>query len=247
MTCQQAGRTGERSGSYSFGARLQAFARALPLLLLVVVPGQQAGALIPDRSFASEARFTGPAPARGRLLIAARRLRDPRFAHSVILLVEYGEQGAVGVIINFPTRITLGEALPDFDRSAGRGDRIYRGGPVGRDHLLLLVRAPQAPENSSRVIADLYLSASLDTLRQVIGAGRAFHAYAGYAGWAPGQLESEVARGDWHVTEGGPELVFEAQPEKLWSRLIRGNTGEWVRYRAPRAGGAASLASDRRR
>lgn len=237
----------ERNASNTVWTLVRMFVWTSVALLLLLSPARRAGALIPAPADPSSARFAGPAPARGRLLIAARTLGDPRFAHTVILLVEYGAHGAVGVIINFPTEITLGEALPKIGVAVGRTDRIYRGGPVGRDHLLLLVRAPEAPENSSPVMSDLYLTASLDTLRQVIGAERSFHAYAGYAGWAPGQLEGEIARGDWHVSDGDSEMVFEKQPETLWPRLIRSNSGQWVHGPVPGGGYSRAVASDRRR
>jgi len=210
------------------------------------LPAPPVGALIADRAEPTKVRFTGPSPARGRVLIATRALRDPRFSRTVILLVEFGDQGAVGVIINHPTRISLAAALPDIEAAGVREDPVYRGGPVGRDHLLLLVRAPEPPENSSRVLDGLYLSASLDTLRQALGAGRTFHAYAGYTGWAPGQLEGEIARGDWIVGEGDSAMVFEAAPQSLWPRLIERNSGQSVRRWTPYRGSIIGIAADAR-
>jgi putative transcriptional regulator len=174
-------------------------------------------------------------PAKGAVLIAAESLVDPNFARTVVLLLAYGEQGAMGVIINRRTELSLAALLPDLSRAEERVPRLYLGGPVSREQVLLLIAAPEPPEHSQQVLGGVYASSSMVTLEQLI-AGRLgeeeAHAYVGYAGWAAGQLDTELARGDWHLAPGLPEHVFAAEPGRLWQQLIRKTRGRWVRSSA---------------
>ena len=184
-------------------------------------------------------------PAKGMFLIASRNLVDPNFAETVVLLLEYDASGALGLIINRPTRLRLAELLPDVAELEDRDDVVYEGGPVARQQVLLLLRAPAAPPDAGRIFADTYLSASLATLRALAGgelSGASFHAFVGYAGWAPGQLDGEVARGDWHVVAADEAAVFDREAADIWPEMIREHSGQWVR--APRA--IEDLASARR-
>ncbi|MDX1433092.1 MAG: YqgE/AlgH family protein [Gammaproteobacteria bacterium] len=177
-------------------------------------------------------------PARGMFLIASRELADPNFAETVVLLLEYDSSGALGLIINRPTEVRLARLLPDVEELANREDVVYEGGPVARRQVLLLLRSRAQPPDASRIFADTYVSSSLDTLRSLATgtlAGASFHAFVGYAGWAPGQLDGEVARGDWHVVPADESAVFDRDAGDVWPQLIKDNAGQWVRdTRAPR-------------
>lgn len=161
---------------------------------------------------------------KGKLLVASERLRDPNFAETVVLLIEYGEKGAMGVILNRASHIKLSELLPRVEGLEQRGDTIYEGGPVERSEILMLVRAAEAPENSSAVFGDVYLSASADLLKRLAAEspaeGAPFRVYSGYAGWAAGQLEAEVGLGAWHIFPATSAAVFTPRPEDLWRELI---------------------------
>ena len=170
----------------------------------------------------------------GKFLIASRRLHDPNFSETVVLLLEYGAEGALGLIINRPTDVELTSLLPEVHELRGREDPVYVGGPVSRDHLLLLVRAQQEPAEASQVLDDVFVTSSLDTLRRLLDAQSAramFHAYAGYAGWAAGQLDNEVSRGDWHIATADSETVFDKESAGVWPELIRRTSGMWVKLR----------------
>jgi putative transcriptional regulator len=167
--------------------------------------------------------------ARGVFLIAGKQLNDPNFLRTVILLLEYDATGALGLIINRPSQVSLGTLLPDVEGLGGNVKTVFLGGPVGRNQLFLLVRSEAQPGDSKLVVDGIYSSTSLETLRQVASdTDTAFHAYAGYAGWAPAQLDREVLRGDWLIAPADVPTVFDEDPENVWPDLMRRNTGTWV-------------------
>jgi len=175
--------------------------------------------------------------ARGMFLVAGRRLMDPNFSESVVLLLEYDAKGALGLIVNRPTEVPLADLLPEVEELKERADVVYVGGPVAKNHIVLLMRSEQHPREAGRVFADTYVSSSMETLRRVVsigGEGGNFHAYVGYAGWAPGQLDNEVSRGDWHISPADEATVFDKASEEIWPELIKKNSGQWVRGAFPR-------------
>ncbi len=171
-------------------------------------------------------------PAKGQLLIASRNLHDPNFAQTVVLLLSYEPRGAMGIVINRPTDLQLATALPDLAELHGRTDRLFSGGPVGINVMLLLVRSRKRPESSEQIFGDVYASGRLKTLRQALrrkGKTERVRAYAGYAGWGPGQLDQEIGRGDWFVTDADAATVFDMPPPDIWPKLIHRFSGEWTR------------------
>ena len=155
-------------------------------------------------------------------LVASRRLRDPNFASTVILLVTYDESGAKGLIINHPSPFQLSNVLPDLPPSKAPSPPVYLGGPVGQTQLRLLVQTDKPSEAMQQVLDDVYLSGSADDLQQILTQPAArFRIFAGYASWAPGQLESEIAQGAWHIFHADVDTIFEASPDSLWPKLIR--------------------------
>jgi len=183
-------------------------------------------------SDASAAPAAPAEPARGKLLVARERLTDPNFRETVILLLEYAPDGALGVVINRPTDVPLATLLPDVTELTGRPDLAYVGGPVARDRMILLIRASSPPEASARVLDEVFITSSLDVLREMsrdTADARRFRAYVGYAGWGPRQLDDEIQRGDWSVTAGEPSSVFAKDPKKLWRELTERTSGQWVR------------------
>jgi putative transcriptional regulator len=171
-------------------------------------------------------------PAPGKFLVASRDLADPNFERSVVLLVQHGAEGSWGLVVNRPTGVPLSRLFPE-ERGLQRQDGIlYAGGPVGAGRFLLLLRAPYRPQDCRPVFADVYLGFTPAALRDPRGLA-AFRVYSGYAGWASGQLESEIARGDWRLVPAEAAAVFEERPEHLWEELAR-------RLDTPVAAGAAS-------
>jgi putative transcriptional regulator len=181
---------------------------ALCFILTLAAAGQQAAL---DR------------PAAGRFLIAEEQVLDPNFGRSVVLLIEYGPGGAMGLIVNKPARVTLAEALPQVEALEGRQDRIYLGGPVEPEGLLLLLRAEAKPEGFEPVFQDVYLGGGAARLEELLGSrvpAERIRGYAGYAGWGPGQLDNEIDRGDWSILAALPSQVFDPAPETLWKKLM---------------------------
>ena len=191
---------------------------AVVLLLALLLPAP-AGAGWPGREAATTRLRVGS------FLVASRDLADPNFRRSVILLVEYGPQGATGLILNRPTKIPFAKAIPEIDSLKRLGINLYLGGPVARYRVGLLVRSPKPlPENHARhLFGPVYFSTRLTTLLSLlkeVPPGVSVHAYAGHAGWAPGQLEEEVRRGGWHVVAADAATCFDTDPSEVWPTLI---------------------------
>ena len=161
-------------------------------------------------------------PAKGRFLVAVRGLPDPNFAQTVILLTKYSEEGAMGLIVNRATDIGLAGLLT-LEGVEKRAETIYVGGPVEKSGVLLLARSETPLEKSEQIVGDVYLSANRDLLEEYIAGphgDESFRLYAGYSGWAAGQLDFEMARGSWHVFPADADTVFSTRPSKLWQQWI---------------------------
>jgi putative transcriptional regulator len=185
-----------------------------------------------ERPSSSANRHAGkPRLAKGVFLVASPDIQDPSFAGSVILLIGYDHEGSMGLIVNQRTRVDLATALPDVEELRGVKENLFLGGPVGRDRVVLLLRSSVAPEASLPVLDGLFITTSADVLRKVVAKDRraeTFHVYAGYAGWSPGQLDDEVARGDWRIVRGDDRILFDTPPSELWHRLNEKLAGDWA-------------------
>lgn len=173
----------------------------------------------------------GLKPAAGRLLVANPRLADANFGRSVVLLITYDKGGSMGVILNRPTAVKLESVLPDIKELQKAELHLYAGGPVAINRMLMLVRADKPPKASLRVLDDIFVGGERDTLRPLVqgkGAARRFRVFAGHAGWAPGQLDAEIARGDWFVTGADAALILDTPPDQMWQRLMDRLSGDWA-------------------
>jgi putative transcriptional regulator len=143
---------------------------------------------------------------------------DSRFARSVLLLLKHDDSGTLGLIINRPTGIALNEAIPDFTASGQSEHQLYAGGPVAMQALLLLVRDVAPRDALNHVFADVYWSLDKPALTKFIEqkhTADTLRVYSGHAGWAPGQLDSELIAGGWRLFEADPNLVFHPEPDGL--------------------------------
>ena len=198
--------------------------------------------VVNDRDFTATNEIFGPhtlipnkvAVGSGVFLVANTHLDSSTFSQTVILVVEHGGQGSVGIIINRPSDLSLTRLVPKTKEMGSRDDVVYFGGPVSPDGIVLLlrVRSPLAPEQAMHVFDDIYLSSSSSVLERLLrrddDSEDMFHAYVGYAGWAPGQLTYEIERGDWFVVSGDAEKIFSADPESIWPQMIKALSGQWV-------------------
>lgn len=160
----------------------------------------------------------------GRLLLAMPTLADPNFSRSVVLLCEHNADGALGLIVNRPLRLQLGEILDQLKLPAAGmelGSRpVFAGGPVDTQRGFVLHDAPEEFADSLRIGTDLAVTASetvLDALVHKKGPRR-FLVALGYSGWGPGQLEHELAENAWLSVPSSPELVFDTAVEERWRR-----------------------------
>ncbi len=160
----------------------------------------------------------------GKFLIAHRSLLDPNFTRTVVLLVRYGEDGAMGLILNRPTKVPLSRALDGLKDAKSRSDPVYLGGPVEVGGVVALLRSRDKLTDARHVFADIYLLSTKTSLERALAAGAdsgGLRAYLGYAGWGAGQLDHEIELGSWLVWRGDPATVFDPDPETMWSRLIQ--------------------------
>ena len=176
-------------------------------------------------------------------LVAAPALADPNFAGSVVLVAEHHGEGALGFVVNRPAPVTVVDVLGTVDadlrrvaEAAGRaGGTVLVGGPVQPERLWILFRpgAGSDVEGSVRVGGDLALGGSRELLESLVRApaGAPFLLLLGYAGWAPMQVEREIASGAWVPMPIESDLVFEIPLEKRWETAVRRlglNPGEFL-------------------
>jgi putative transcriptional regulator len=171
-------------------------------------------------------------------LVAPRDAPDPHFAKTVVLLVRLESDGTLGLMINHPTKVPVSRALDQLKAADNRSDPIYLGGPVDVSTVLALLRARSQPDDARRIVGDVYLVSTRPLLEKTLAAGTGpgeFHAYLGYCGWGAGQLEKEMTLGAWYIFDGDARLVFDSDPDSLWSRLVA-RMEQKVERRRPPAG-----------
>ncbi|MEE9135678.1 MAG: YqgE/AlgH family protein, partial [Gammaproteobacteria bacterium] len=161
-------------------------------------------------------------PAKGKLLVADKSLIDPNFYQSVVLLVDYNENGAMGIVINRVSDISPSRMLPDIQELESYNGQVYVGGPVAAYGVLVLLKSRDIPGGAENVFGAVHISGDSQLLRQLSARGlgeRELRLYAGYAGWTAGQLENEIDRGDWHLVPATEEIVFSERPQDIWNQL----------------------------
>ena len=166
---------------------------------------------------------------RGQFLIAAKTLRDPNFYQTVVLIVEHGDGGAMGVVVNRPSGVTVTRALEKHFELPETGEMVYVGGPVERNSLFILHNAEDLDSSETPVLEGLFVGGNPDTFENIVqraaegDSDLKFRVYFGCAGWGPEQLEGELARNDWLVFPATQDLVFHADPYDAWNLLL----AEW--------------------
>jgi putative transcriptional regulator len=167
------------------------------------------------------------------LLVAQAELRDSNFKDSVVLVMNNLGPGPAGLIINRPTSIAVSRLFPDLERLAHLDDKVYFGGPVETEMVSFLVRADAAPEHGTEVLPGVYISTDGDLLRKLLGRDKPMEGlriFIGYSGWAPVQLEAEIARGDWKLAPAEASAIFGGKTERSWPER------PWPEQQTPDAG-----------
>lgn len=161
---------------------------------------------------------------KGAFLVAVPHLIDPHFSRTVILLIMYEKEGAVGLIINRPTRIPIKRALPNLKEAENLSSSLFFGGPVSQERILALFRSDKSLDETQKVFDDVYVAESIKPLAQMLQSPQPeknLRIYSGYAGWGPGQLDGEVARGDWLIIAADPEAIFSENTSDIWKELLK--------------------------
>jgi putative transcriptional regulator len=162
---------------------------------------------------------------RGSLLIAGPQLLDPNFRRTVVLVADHGEEGAMGVILNRPSGMTVADAAPDLEPLIGPDAPIFAGGPVQPTSGVVLAEVAEADEP---VFGDVVLVPGLGELADVVDGAGNIRVFAGYAGWGPGQLDGELERDDWIVEPAQASDVFSEMPEELWAAVLERKGGQYA-------------------
>jgi putative transcriptional regulator len=162
---------------------------------------------------------------RGSLLIAGPQLLDPNFRRTVVLVADHGDEGAMGVILNRPSGMTVSDAAPDLEPLIGPDAPIFAGGPVQPTSGVVLAEVAEADEP---VFGDVVLVPGLGELTDVIDGAEHVRVFAGFAGWGPGQLDDELGRDDWIVEPAQVSDVFSEEPESLWGNVLERKGGQYA-------------------
>ena len=169
---------------------------------------------------------TVPTLLRGRLLVATPPLVDPNFDRTVILLLEHGDEGALGIVLNRPSDTVLATVLPEWCEHASAPGVVFSGGPVAPEAVIALARGgTDATEGWLPVLGEVGtvdVGRDPDDLGQQLDALRVF---VGYAGWAPGQLELELEQEAWFVVPTQSDDPFSSHPDRLWRDVLRRQRG----------------------
>lgn len=165
-----------------------------------------------------------PESLRGRLLVATPGLVDPNFDRTVVLVLEHGDEGALGLVLNRPSEVTVGDALPEWGPLTAEPGVVFVGGPVATGTVICLARGGTAEPSGgwTPLFGDL---GTVDAGRAPgdldvrLGPG-AVRVFSGYAGWGGGQLEHEVEAGGWFVVDGRPGDSHTPDPGGLWRAVL---------------------------
>jgi putative transcriptional regulator len=157
------------------------------------------------------------------LLVAHPAFRDLEYRQTVLIAAPAPNGGHVGVILNRPTRRSLGSLFPEHEPSKKVVEPVFYGGPFSRGALVALVRADSAPgAGSVLLMKNLYLAFRANTIDHVIETTpNEARYFVGYVGWRPGELKSEMDRGLWSVMNAEVDTIFRKDTEGLWEELLQ--------------------------
>ena len=175
------------------------------------------------------------------LLIAHPAFRDMEYRQTVLLAAPAPNGGHVGVILNRPTRRSLGSLFPEHEPSKKVLDPVYYGGPFSRGALVALVKADNTPgAGAVLLMKNLYLAFRANTIDHVIETTpNEARYFVGYVGWRQGELKSEIDRGLWSVLDADVEVIFRKDTDGMWEDLLQ--AARRIRAAAPAALQRASL------
>jgi putative transcriptional regulator len=140
----------------------------------------------------------------------------------------HSEEGAMGVVLNRPSAVTVGEAAPQLEEAVGESDPVYIGGPVQPSSIVFLAEFLDPSPAGLFVLGRIGFPAPDAELEQISEATERVRVFAGFAGWGEGQLEAEIDQGDWIADQAQPEDVFTDDPQQLWSNVLTRKGGSYA-------------------
>ncbi len=164
---------------------------------------------------------------KGKLLVALPTLVEDTFYRTVILLLAHGPQGALGVVLNRPTEVAVGELFPELALDAADPSVLFTGGPVEPDGIICLARGSMRESERFAPVLDAW--GSIDPRQPPPGGVDAVRVYRGYAGWSARQLEDELDRGAWLVLDALPHDLATNEPGELWARVLERQGPKYAR------------------
>ncbi len=163
---------------------------------------------------------------RGQLLIAGPTLLDANFQRTVVLVVEHSPEGALGLVLNRPSETTVGEAVEELSQLVDLDEPLYIGGPVQQSALIVLAEFEDAARAAVVAFEDVGVVGGEDHADPPLT--RRGRAFAGHAGWGPGQLDAELEREDWILVPAEREDAFCATPTSLWQAVLERKGGSYA-------------------
>ena len=174
---------------------------------------------------------------RGYFLISEINLMDPNFYRSVVLMIAHDDDGAFGLVVNRPSEVTLGDVIEGVENTPAASVPVYIGGPVQQNALFALRMSPgpladsaaDAVTGAKRPLEGLSFEPATPSLIEYLtgewaalpeAQRPAVRLYAGYSGWGPGQLESELRSESWVVVKATEQIVFDPDPESTWAEAL---------------------------
>jgi putative transcriptional regulator len=199
--------------------------RLVAASLMLVLPASLPRAAAPEPGAPTDG-----ASLAGQLLIASPEMGDPRFRHTVILMVRHDRQGAFGIVINRPVEerslASLLESIGESGKGVEGSVRIFAGGPVGPGNGFILHTNDYHRPDTVDIDGRVAMTANPAILKDIgthQGPAKSLVAF-GYAGWGPGQLENELQHHDWATAPEDPQLVFDDDRERLWDDAMARRT-----------------------
>jgi putative transcriptional regulator len=165
----------------------------------------------------------GPAYLAGQLIVANPVLPDPNFDRTVVLVLAHEDKGALGLVLNRPSQMDVDDPLPRWERLAAEPPVVFVGGPVAPGAAICLATVPSGgPIPGWTPVTGQLGTLDLEQDPDEVGTGVSqIRVFAGYAGWAPGQLEAEIESGAWFVVDAEPADAMADDPGQLWKRVLR--------------------------
>ncbi|HEV2998866.1 MAG TPA: YqgE/AlgH family protein [Solirubrobacteraceae bacterium] len=164
----------------------------------------------------------------GQLLLASPALLDPNFRRTVVLVGAHDPEGAMGIVLNRPSTVTIGEAVPQLEPAIDAEEPVYVGGPVQPGAIVFLAEFLDPSPAGLLVLGRIGFPAPDTEIEELSRATARRRVFAGYAGWGGGQLDAELDQGDWILHPAGPEDIFSELPESLWQSVLERKGGSYA-------------------